>query len=550
MINKKKKLKIHFTVLFFIGLFIFSVGVFGYTFRLFSWVPVNLDEVLPKETAFVTKIHLNKIKNEQDTLNLQEFVSRLDEYLEKKFTINFTKNIKPWIGSKASFSILDEGEYLWAIERRNKKESQKFLEEFITNGEKFVEQELENGKLLTPEFSSDIAFGFYHNWLLVSPSQAAIKKVFTKEFSLQENEKYKKIITDIPQNNFIFSFANTDLLLDHIKIPESFKKYSPLAKTIAQSLPHVGVSLQYEKEQITVSTKILSQEGVFKERLVSKTPNQTMPELAHMIPKDILFFTNGSDLYAKYLHTKEFLSELDPQFSIIFEGLLQAQSEKIFGENFQFEQDFLSKMRGQYAFALNFEDVLKPFINFTFITGFGYENKTEDISQFHDAIHLAQTQFSPKIEVVELPDGTTRKELVSAKPEEIAIEKIEFSNHTFFANHDKTTQQQFAYGFFDKNLVFSTHTEGLKSIISIIEDKNESLAENADFRESVLFKFSPSESYGFLNISKLVPSLELWQNQKESNSLTTFLRSKFRNFTFSRKIFPGEIFIKGIFFKR
>ncbi len=550
MINKKKKLKIRFTLLFFIGLILFGLGITGYVLRLFSWIPVSIDEVLPKNTTFIVEINLKEIEKKQDTLNIQEFTNKLDQFLEKKFTINFTKDIQSWIGSDAVFSILDNDEYLLAIKWNNKKNTQKFLNQFITTGETFVEKKFENGNLLTPQFSSDIAFGFYHNWLLISPSQDAIEKVFTKKSSLRNNSEYKKIITDIPRKNFIFCFANTESLVKNVNFSETFKKYAPLLETITKSLPYFGLSFQYEKDQVTLSIKILSQEGIFKERLINKTPNQTMPQLAYMIPKDILFFINGSDLYAKYLHTKEFLSELDPQFSIIFEGLLQAQSEKIFGKEFQFEQDFLSKMRGQYAFALDFKDQLKPFINFTFITGFGHENQVEDISQFHDAITLAQTQFSPKIEEVTLPDGTVRKELVSAKPEDIQIKEVEFGTHKFFTNTKKTNNQQFSYGFFDNNLVFSTHTEGLTSIISVIENKNDSLAQNSDFKESVLFEFSPSESYGFLNITKLIPSLQLWQNENNSNNFTNFLHSKFRNFTFSRKVFPGEIFLKGIFFKR
>ncbi len=550
MIKKKNKLKFHFTLLFFIGLIFLIFGILSYTLRLFSWVPVNINEVLPTETVFLLKIDLNKIEKEKNTINTENLTNKLNEFLEKKFTINFSDDIKPWIGSQAVFSILDNKKYLLALNWKNKNKTYEFINKFRTNGETFNKEEFKNGILLTPQFSSDITFGFYHNWLLISPSKTTIKEIFTKKIALKDNLEYKKIRKDIPNENIIFSFIKTEKLTENINLSESFKKYSPLLKTFASSLPYLGFSVQKKKEQITLSSKILTKEGIFAKRLINKRPNETIPKLAYMVPKDILFFTNGTDLYSKYLHTKEFLSQLDPQFSVIFDGLLQAQSEKIFGEDFKFEQDFLSKMRGQYAFILDFKDQLKPFINFTFITGFGYENNSEDISQFHDAISFAQTQFSPKLEEVELPDGTIRRELVSAKPEDIAIKKMKFKNHFFFTNSKNKIKQQFAYGFFDNNLVFSTTSEGLTSIISIIENKNNSLAENSDFKKSVLFEFSPSESYGFLNISKLIPSLQLWQDEAKSNYFTNFVYSRFRNITFSRKVFPNEIFIKAIFFSR
>lgn len=546
MINKKKKPKIHLGLLFFIGLFVFILGILGYVFRLFSWVPVELNEVLPTETNIVIKLQLDEIEDNQEILNTKEFIARLNYYLGKRFSINFSEDISPWIGKQAAFAQIEGGDELWAIEYRSKSKAKTFIQSFVTTDENFTEKEFEDGVLLTPEFSSEIAFGFYHNWLIISPSQTAIEKVFQKEEALKVNPEYKKIVTDIPRKNFFFCFVKIEPLIQEINFTEPAKKYIPLLKTLSQSLPTFGVSLQYEQKEITLNAKILSQEGIFEDRIITKTPNQTMPELAKMVPQDVLFFINGSDLYAKYLHTKNFLSELDPQFALIFEGLLQAQSEEIFGEDFQFEEDFLSKMRGQYAFALDFKDQLKPFINFIFITGFGSEKNQGDISQFHDAIHIAQTQFSPQIEEVDLPDGTTRTELVSAKPEEIAIAKIESGDHVYFSSQNKELEKQFSYGFFGKNLVFATQQEGLESIISVIEKKEKNLSENADFRESVLFKFSPSESYGFLNISKIAPVIQLWKNNEDTENMAQFLRSKFRNLTFSRKVFPGEIFIKAV----
>ena len=81
---------------------------------------------------------------------------------------------------------------------------------------------------------------------------------------------------------------------------------------VAKTLPALGVSAKLDKKSVAFHTKILSKQPVYDEREISKTPNNNMPDLARMVPKNILFFMNGMDLYAKYLHTKKFLSNFHP----------------------------------------------------------------------------------------------------------------------------------------------------------------------------------------------------------------------------------------------
>lgn len=548
MTKKKTIKKIHLGLLFFAGLSLFIFGIIGYVLRLFTWVPVSIDEVLPQKTSLLVKVQLDQIQDQQDVLNLSEFTNRLDLYLGKKFNINFSEKIKPWIGKKASFAILDNGEQVWALEYRNKKEALVFLRNFTTPKENFITQDYSEGELLTPEFSSNITFGFYHNWLVISQDRAAIMHIFTKENSLKKNESYKKIITDIPRENFLFVFSETAKTIDHVKLPEAYIKYKLLLTTLSQSLSALGFAVQQTDGQVILSTKILANEDIFDDREIPKIPNKNMPRLASMISADTLFFTNGADLYAKYLHTKKFLDTLEPQFAIIFDGLLKAQAEKIFGQNFNFELDFLVKMRGQYAFSLDIEDSAKPFVNFIFISNFGDKDGAQSISKIHEAIRLAQTQSTPIIEEIKLPNGSIRKELVTAKAKDILITKNTFESRDYFTTPQNNTHQSFTYGFIDDNFVLSTQESGVKSVISVLEKKKTSLTENHNFRESVLFKFSPSQSYGFLNFIKFNALVNLWK-EESSDSFSRFLSSKFKELTFSRKVFPGEIFIKVILFE-
>ncbi len=540
MKKQKKTKKIHFGWLFFLGLLLFALGIIGYTFRLFSWIPVPIREVLPQETQLLASINLESFNNEAFTLDKENFKANITQYLQEKLNLDFTTDIEPWIGKNISITVI-QGRPILAIQYRSQYRTKKFLQKFITPTEKFIQTDFEDGFILTSEFSTPLSFGFYHNWLIISPDPTSLETIFTKKNSLKSNKAYRKIITDLPRKSLFFFFADTQNLAKVLPYPEKWRTYKPLILSLSQTFPSIGGTINIDDGAWLFSSKTLTDKRIFEDRIIPKVPNKNIPELAKITPKETLFFINGSDLYAKYLHTKNFLKEMDPQFETIFEGVLRAQFGHIFGKKFDFEADFLSQMRGQYAFILDIEDPLKPFLHLTFISRFDPQNKPS-IAKFHKTIQDAQTQFFPEKRTIELPNGKTRQELVASKPENIPIDKVEFLGHPYF--QIKEPDKNFAYTILDNQFILSSKPIGIESILSTIEKKNKNLAMDDDFRENVLFKFSASESYTFLNLEKLNPLLETWQIK--DNGLLSSWFSQFRNITFSRKVFPGEIFIKAV----
>ncbi|MDH3324962.1 MAG: DUF3352 domain-containing protein, partial [Candidatus Peregrinibacteria bacterium] len=392
--------------------------------------------------------------------------------------------------------------------------------------------------------------------VFISSSSSAINEIFISEKKLESNEQYRKIRLDTPRKSFFFSYADSAQFVDLFLSGDRFATQKPLFDAGAKTLSSIGFSADVDDKSISVRSKILTADGVFSEHEIKKAANSVMPRLAQFSPKDALFFMNGIDLYAKYAHTKEFLAQFHPQFSVIFEGILRAWGRENFGDKFDFEKDFLAKMRGQYAVLVDFEDEAMPFLDFTLITGFGGVDIEKNLSDFHDAIHFAQSRFTTKVEEVELPDGTVREELVAVDESEIPINKIEFKGRDYFTveNSGSSNSKKLSYGFVENFLVFSTHENGLKSVLSAQATPENALSQNKDFRDSVLFRYSPSESYGFVNFAKLENAINLISNAEigESGdfSITNLIRKNIRNATFARKVFPGEIFFSATLFAR
>lgn len=515
----------------------------------------RLDYFFSSQTALLLEVSIDKgtTSNLEQIFPGADFVTLFDGLAENYFSIDFTEDVEPWIGSGAGMALFDKGDFIIAAKVRNRGRAEKFLDTFKLPTEAFEKKFFKSGEIWTPAFSSNVAVGFYKGFLLFSTSKNRLEQNFLDSEKLAHLENYQKVQSDLPQSSFFSVYADSEKLMNFLANNEKISAQKPLLQSIAQSLPAIGVRAKMKEREVMLYSKILSHEGVFAEQKVPKKNNQMMPELAQFVSQDTLFFMNGSDIYEKYKHTKNFLAQFHPQFSVIFDGVLRAKSREIFGEKFDFEKDFLSQMHGQYAVVFDFENALQPFVNFTLITGFGGADTERNMAQLQDVIHFAQRQFATQVEEVELPDGTTREELTAIDQKEIPIQKVEEGGKFYFtAENPSDSTKKFSYGFLDGYFVFSTHETGVKSVFAAHAHPETSLTNNDDFRESILFRYSPSGSYGFFNMAKFVSALELasdTENQWRS-LMTQFLRSNIRNITFARKIFPEEIFWTATLFSR
>ena len=536
--------------IFLLGTILAGIGIAGWLWLTFLRPATRLAEILPSDTAAFLEFQISE-NLDDDAVDFADF---LITKFEQQFGIeaDFSTDIQPWIGSKIVVASLADGTPIFATKYRSRARLANFLDRFLLPGEKWQKSRLESAEIWTPAFSSEFAAGFFGKWVIFSPSATALEQIFSSTDHLASSPRFSKISRDRPTNPQFFAFLDTALASDAWLRDPKFAPQKPLAEATAAAIPAAGIFAEIKDGKIAVRAKVLTHEGVFSGAEIHKTPNSTMPALARFAPRDILFFTNGTDLWAKYAHTKKFLARLHPQFALIFDGILRGWARENFGEKFNFETDFLAKMRGQYAILVDFEDATLPFLNFSLITGFGSADIEQNLSDLHEAIRFAQAQFSTRTETVELPDGTAREEFVAVDKSEIPIEKNEASGRPYFTTRNSATDKSFSYGFIENFLVFTSHESAIRSIFAVADDPASSLAENADFRKSVLFEFTPSESYGFTNFAKLESATAFLAGTAAESSksprLLQILRTRIRNLTFSRKVFPDAVFWSAVLF--
>ncbi|MCF7918064.1 DUF3352 domain-containing protein [Candidatus Gracilibacteria bacterium] len=539
--------------IFWIGLVIFCVGLFGIGTFVRKALVGELDKFFTKDAIMTAEMRLNEptLQRLQQLFPTTDLGTLFSNITQDKFGLDWDEDIQPWIGSNIGFALFDKGDFILAAKYRSRAKAEKFLDRFRLPDETFEIRSVGGGELWIPAYSSNIALGFYKGYVLFSTSEKILSENFLDSEKIADTEKYQAIQRDIPSQWAFNFFIDTEKFAQHFFNTGQYAVQKPVFQAITQALPAAGLAVKLDQEAFTVHSKFLTTEGVFAEREIPHDANQTMPELAQFAPQNVLFFMNGADLYQKYVHTKQFLEGFDPQFSVIFDGVLRGISRQYFGEKFDFEKDLLSRFHGQYAILLDFEDVLSPFVNFTLITGFGGPDMEQNLSELHDVIHFAQTQFLTEKKEVKLPDGSMREELVAVDEATIPIQKKEFDGVTYYTAENAGQGKQFSYTFVEGYFLFSTYEQGIRSMVSAYQGKTGNLAQNEDFRESVLFRYSPSESYGFFNVEKLASALELLSTtENPDNPWISAFRAGIRNFTFARKVFPEAVFWTGTLFLR
>ncbi len=535
---------------FFFGFCLFLIGIIGIVHHYWLLRQEQLHHFFPSDVAFFAemKVTPDVLKEVESLFPEFSFQNFLEPLAGSSLSIDWEKDIASWLGSRMGVAVMEDKSFLMAFEFQNKSELKEFLNHFKAHDEQFLVNKLTDVEIFSPTFSSHLAFGFHGRWFLVADKDETLIRTFSSDKKLQDNEEYNRVFASLSRTSIGRIFVDTDKALNLVSLLPALSIFNPLLDTFAHSVPALGFSANLSDKGLSIDALMFSGDKPFTPDAPSKSHQALMPQLAQFASKDILFFINGSDFYQKYLETKDFLRELNPQMALVFEGILRARFQKFFGEDFDFEHKFLSLMHGQYTILLDFKNDLYPFLQLTLVTKMGQLDKDKSLESIHEAVRYAQSRYSTKVDEVRLPDGSVRKELVAVDEKEIDIQEITFNDHVYYTVESDARGTKLTYGMIDGYFVFSTHEDGMKSIIQSKQKTSPSLLDNSDFRESVLFHFPTSESYGFVNISKFTSAFEFIAEKPIST--VTFLRDNFRTTTFARKIMKNMIYFNLMFFAR
>lgn len=505
---------------------------------------VRSDAAIYVEATFTAK----SLKKIQDTALTSQFQDLITSQLSQKTPVT-TDDFLPWVGTDIAFAEFANNEFMIFASYRNKTQAEAFLQKFLLPGESLSTQETDLGTVFSPSFSSEYTFLFHGKYLVIADSTNTLSQNINTDMSLATSQTYVDFLRDLSPRRTLFMYVNTAAYAQKIAQDLAWERYSPLLTILAQNIPAVGSTVHVNNDMIDVRTKMLTVPGLFDQKRIRRQSPDFIPSFADFTAHNSLVFISGKDLYEQYLHTKTYLTQFHEDFPVLFDGILRAESQRLFGPKFDFEKDFLSKTQGPYALIIDQEDNAYPFLRYSFLTEFTNADTKLNLKQVEEALLFAQSKFVTQVQTVELPDGTTRDELVSIPASSLQITEKEHKGTPYFTIVLPTADQQFSYGFIRNNFIFSTHEAGFQSIIDVVQNDNINLTYNSNFRDTIVNDFARSQTYGYVNLDKMNTINTLIQKDTPHFfSFSDFIGNNFKSFVFSKRTYPNQTLWRGMLF--
>lgn len=493
------------------GITLTLLGILGSAISYLDMGRRSLAQYLPDETAYYVKIKPSEIPIEQAQLLLN--LTSSEDFLQNTTIEDFT----PWIGREALMAKTIDNRFIARFRYHNKSAAKKFLTQQLLvpnetwqltkwsdpdnrwflaiNDQEIFSIPRQATTIYSPKFSNTVSYSFTNGYLWIAADQDLLKDTLTKKnASLQNNSAYQAAANHLAKKNPLEIFISTNALSQQKNIIQQQKTISPLLNGLIDVTPAIVVTANTKKKRFQLQLRLISNK---KNDQINLQPLNT-PELANFSPdKPILFFT-GQDLRAHHQKTNKFLSNLHPQFSDIFNGILQAQAEKTFGKNFDVKADLLSQLSGQYALIIE-SNLPNQTPNFTLISEFGRSDTAAKIAQFQEALRFAQSKSTARVITVDIPGGREQKQAVNISTAELIVNELPLTHGSVYEVANTNLGTTIYFGFRDQYMLLSTSPS---SIHKIFGAAYKPLTENPNFRKTILFEHNPAESYGYISLEE------------------------------------------------
>ena len=494
----KKMSKLDQVLFGLIGLGSLALIIFLLTMAYMNWPQPSVSTLLPAEKT-VTYIEVNSLRL-PTKLEADADQMKLAESLGQPFGLDLIPALESFAGNGLAFALLKNGsapnEPLLFIKTRTKSGTLSYLESLALPNEKLTKTEEKNPTYSYPQ-SQSFAFRFMKKYVVIAKSPEALKMLDDLNGkALSDNENFNKSINNLPRRSWITAYVD----FKNLTFSQN-PAVNSIIEPMKNAIRHVALAVRKDQEGFHFNTFLnLNKDLLSLER--GESSGQFTYDLTNYIPEEnVALYIGGANLEAEWLNTLETISNLNPAYGVILEGMVRAQANEVFGSQVDLRNDIYPLFQGEYALSV----------------GNGTESREISLILAHDDRQFAEkklkkmaqgfrflaAKFAPKVVTVELPDGTESRELV---PDNGKLEETEETIDGFTVNCVEVTgtTAAFCYTATDEIIIMSNSK---KRLMATIDLKNtQLLSESANFRKSIanLSKVSDEVTYiNFDNFYKL-----------------------------------------------
>jgi hypothetical protein len=387
--------------------------------------------------------------------------------------------------------------------------------------------------------SQTFVFGFVGPYLFVAKEPETIQLIQQVEQqklpSLESDAKVQQSLSNLPKKSWARGYLNLQAL--------SFGADSRLGQTVAplkNLLDHFAFTVRKEYNGFHFNTLL----SMTPDAIALKKGPVAKAKFAYSLAdtlgsKTLAGYIGGSDLSAEWQNTLESLSQLNPTYGIILEGILRAQTNKVFGDGVSLSDDLYPLFEGEYALA--FDNLDKGQLGVKLILK-STDRAFADIKlkKLQAGFRNLAAQFSPKVKTVTLPDGTESKEMV-ADSSRLKESDETYQGADIHCLSVTDSDMGFCTALTDDLIILGNNIASIKETVDLTLTPKFALSQSQSFRQSLSNLSAVSDEISYFDLGNALPLLSQWP----ATALVSNLLDPFQALTWVKHTFTDGVATEG-----
>lgn len=433
---------------------------------------------------------------------------KLIEQVEKYFSVNYTNDLKPWIGRQIGMAVLNsksDGKIakIYFAEVLDQQNALNFFGRYHPTENVYANKK-------TFKVDGPFYLTYIDDYLVFSETEQDIYDLIdfqsNKNEKLYNSPKYRKIDNNLPLNRTAF------LYLDSGKINSGFLKQFPFINSqglsaevlypILKLFDAEGVCLIAMEDAFSLQSFISLGGDTSKNSEYLSLNGKYKGNLAQYLPPDTLAFWGGENIEHQIKRFTEIIGGGKATNTALVDKVLQNYAKQYFGDNLSFKDEILPLFSNEFSISIEpiaNKNVYKLMLKL--------DNPETQISKLHEIANQFATVagvFDPKVVEHKLPDGTISKEIV-ATPEEILKNESTYQDFTIYELQMGKQGWGIYYTVLDDVVIIATDLVSVKNSIDIAKNKLAGLKSTSYFASSLEPVLKSSDEITYFNLEKILP---------------------------------------------
>ncbi|MBN1258873.1 hypothetical protein JXA05_03905 [Candidatus Peregrinibacteria bacterium] len=467
----------------------------------------NISHYLPAENT----VAYVKLENLNLPQKLQTYPGwsgeQVENGLRRFFDLDYKAAFSSWGDGKFGVAAVKDSygkaTPLLFIKVQSRRKALLFFQELALPGEQLKK----DGTLLTPAYSypagQRFSFSFIGPYIFLAPTMenlAPVAETFLgKRKALSDDADYTKTAANLPRKNWMESFVNYKEL--------DFR--DPAVRQLTEPLKYVVNNFAFSARQTQsgfhINTLVNLAPGLLSLEENSKGNKFSYGLTDYVGSRGLALYLGGSDLAGEWKNTLESISNLNPAYGLILEGLFRAQVSRIFGDDVDLRNDIYPLLEGEYALTAGQSE--KNGMDLRLIIGIeNQEFILKKLDKLNRGFRMLAAKFSPRLRVVTLPDGTESRELV-ADSGRVEERDETYEGYKINCIEVAGTSYGLCYTATERLLILANHYTALKESVDLALKPEFVLSQDQPFRQTLGNLSKVSNEITFMNFQNALPLL-------------------------------------------